>query len=181
MTGPAVLRFDAKISRPPEAKNGSGAVLDLPKAITTKLRDMPKVEGTIEGHPFRAALEPNPDGGLWLRVNKAMLRGAAADAGDSVQLAVLGPEPDPEPPADLRAAFDETPGAEPVWDELTPDRPPRLGPLDRGGQEARNPGTACQAHHRPARGGEAPRLLRERLRVHAGSGQGRRQGLTRYR
>ena len=120
MTGPAVLRFDSKISRPPEAKNDSGAVLDLPKAIATKLRDVPKVEGTIEGHPFRAALEPSPDGGLWLRVNKAMLRGAAADTGDSVQLAVLGPEPDPEPPADLRAAFDETPGAEPVWDELTP-------------------------------------------------------------
>ena len=75
MTGPAVLRFDSTISRPPEAKNDSGAVLDLPKAIATKLRDVPKVEGTIEGHPFRAALEPSPDGGVWLRVNKAMLRG----------------------------------------------------------------------------------------------------------
>ena len=119
ITSPAVLRFNARISRPPEAKNGSGAVLAVPKTIGTKLRDMPKVEGTIEGHPFRAALEPNPDGGLWLRVNKAMLRGADADAGDSVQLAVLGPEPDPDPPADLRAAFDESPEAEPVWDELT--------------------------------------------------------------
>lgn len=119
MTGPTVLRFDASISRPSEAKNGSGAVLDVPEAIRTELRGMPKVEGTIEGHPFRAALEPNPDGGLWLRVNKAMLRGAGADAGDSVQLAILGPEPEPKPPADLRAAFDELPEAEAVWDELT--------------------------------------------------------------
>lgn len=119
MTGPAVLRFDAKISRPPEAKNGSGTVLDVPEAIRTKLRDTPKVEGTIEGHPFRAALEPNPDGELWLRVNKAMLRGAGANAGDTVQLAILEPEPDPHPPADLRVAFEESPPAEAAWDGLT--------------------------------------------------------------
>lgn len=119
MSGPAVLRFDARISRPPEVQNGSRMVLDVPKAIRPNLRDMPKVEGTIEGHPFRAALEPNPDGGLWLRVSKAMLRGAGADAGDSVQLAILGPEPEPKPPADLRAAFDGSPEAESVWDELT--------------------------------------------------------------
>lgn len=120
MTGPAVLRFDAKIFRRSEAKNGSGTVLDVPRAIRTKLRDMAKVEGTIEGHPFRAALEPNPDGGLWLHVSKVMLRGAGADAGDSVRVAILGPEPEPRPPADLRAAFDESPEAESVWDELTP-------------------------------------------------------------
>lgn len=119
MSEPAVLRFDACLAQPSEAKNGTGTVLDLPKAVSKKLRDMPKVEGTIEGHPFRAALEPNPSGGLWLRVNKAMLRGADADAGDSVQLAILGPEPDPKPPTDLRAAFDDSPEAEAVWDELT--------------------------------------------------------------
>jgi hypothetical protein len=125
MSDPAVLRFDARLTRPPEAKNGTGTVLDVPKAVSGKLRDMPKVEGTIEGHPFRAALEPNPSGGLWLRVNKAMLKGAGADEGDSVQLAVLGPEPEPKPPADLRAAFDEAPEAESVWDEL-----PTLGRRD---------------------------------------------------
>jgi len=120
MSGPTVLRFDAKLSQPSEAKNGSATVLEVPKAVSRKLGDdMPKVEGTIEGHPFRAALEPNPAGGLWLRVNKAMLKGADAGAGDSVQLAILGPEPEPKPPADLRAAFDASPEAEEVWDELT--------------------------------------------------------------
>ncbi len=119
MAEPAVLRFDAELSEPPEAKSGSGTVIPVPKAVSKKLQDMPKVEGTIEGHPFRAALEPDPSGGLWLRVNKAMLKGAAADAGDSVHLAILGPEPDPKPPAELRAAFDENPEAEEVWDELT--------------------------------------------------------------
>jgi hypothetical protein len=57
-----------------------------------------KVEGTINGHPFRAALEPNTFGSHWLRVNKAMLKGAGADAGDTVKLAILGPEPEPTVP-----------------------------------------------------------------------------------
>ena len=112
MSKPAVLRFNARL-------NGSGAVLDVPKAIDKKLRDMPKVEGTINGHPFRTALEPNPSGGRWLKVNKAMRRGAGADDGDTVELAILGPEPDPKGPADLRTAFESSPEAKAVWKELT--------------------------------------------------------------
>src|SRR5687768_14292154 len=108
----AVLRFNAKL-------NGSGALLDVPKAVDEELRDMPKVEGTINGHPFRAALEPSPSGGRRLKVNDAMRRGAGADDGDTVELAVLGPEPDPKGPADLRSAFEATPEAKSVWDELT--------------------------------------------------------------
>ena len=112
MSKPAVLRFNARL-------NGSGAELDVPKAIDGKLRGMPKVEGTINGHPFRAALEPNPSGGRRLKVNKAMRRGAGAGEGDTVELAILGPEPDPRGPADLRTAFESAPEAKAVWDELT--------------------------------------------------------------
>jgi len=120
MSKPAVLRFDAKLFRHRETpKSGSGMLLDVPKAIRTELRDMPKVEGTINGHPFRAALEPSPSGGRWLRVNKAMLRGAAAGDGDTVELAVLGPEPDPKGPADLRAALKASPEGKAMWTELT--------------------------------------------------------------
>ena len=138
MSEPAVLRFDARLSRPEGAKSGSGAVVDVPKPVGRKLRDMEKVEGTIGGHPFRAALEPSPDGGLWLKVNKAMLKGSGADEGESVELAVLGPEPEPKPPADLRAAFDEAPEAESVWDEL-----PTLGRRDwvRWIEDAKKPET----------------------------------------
>ena len=112
MSKPAVLRFDARL-------DGSGNLLDVPKTVSTKLRDMPKVEGTINGHPFRAALEPGPSGARRLKVNKAMRRGAGADDGDTVELAILGPEPDPQGPADLRAAFKASPGARATWDELT--------------------------------------------------------------
>ena len=112
MSEPAVLRFNAQL-------NGSGALLDVPTAVDEKLRDMPKVEGTINGHPFRAALEPNPSGGRRLKVNKAMRRGSGADEGDTVELAILGPEPDPKPPADLKKAFASSPEAQTVWEELT--------------------------------------------------------------
>ncbi len=120
MSKPAVLRFNARLFEHPEAtENGSGTLLDVPKDVSKQLGDMPKVEGTINGHPFRAALEPNPSGGRRLKVNKAMRRGAGADDGDTVELAILGPEPDPKGPADLRAAFAASPEAKAVWKELT--------------------------------------------------------------
>jgi hypothetical protein len=112
MSKPAILRFNARL-------NGSGAMLDVPNAVNKKLRDMPKVEGTINGHPFRAALEAAPSGGRRLKVNKAMRRGAGAGDGDTVELAILGPEPDPKGPADLRRAFESSPEAKAVFDELT--------------------------------------------------------------
>jgi hypothetical protein len=111
MSKPAVLRFNARLSGP-----GSG--LDVPKAVEKKLGEMPKVEGTINGHPFRADLESKPSGGRRLKVNKAMRRGAGG-GGDTVELAILGPEPDPKGPADLRSAFESAPEAKAVWKELT--------------------------------------------------------------
>ncbi len=118
MSKPAVLRFSARLF-PETTKSGSGTLLDVPEAVDKMLRAMPKVEGTINGHPFRAPLEPNASGGRCLKVNKAMRRGAGADHGDTVELAVLGPEPDPKGPADLRSAFASSPEAKEVWKELT--------------------------------------------------------------
>src|SRR5512134_3490290 len=104
--GPAVIRFQARlVQHPKTAKTSARTLLNVPKVVSKKLRGMTKVEGTINGHPFRAALEPNASGGHWLRVNQAMREGAGADAGDTVKLAILGPEPEPTVPADLRVAF----------------------------------------------------------------------------
>jgi hypothetical protein len=82
---------------------------------------MTTVEGTINGHPFRAALEPSESGGHSLRVNNAMRNGSGADAGDTVKLAILGPEPAPTVPADLRVAMTASNGAKTLWQELTTD------------------------------------------------------------
>lgn len=121
--GPSVFRFKARLLRHPKtAKTDSGALLNFPKWVSKKFpsRGTTKVEGTINGHPFRAALEAGTSGGHWLRVNKAMSEGAGADAGDTVQLAILGPEPEPTVPTDLRVAFDTSRAAKTLWEDLTP-------------------------------------------------------------
>ena len=119
--GPSVFRFKARLVRHPQAaKTGSLTLLNVPTVVSKKLRDMTKVEGTMNGHPFRAALKPNTSGGHWLRVNKAMREGAGADAGDTVKLAILGPEPEPTIPGDLRVALTVSHEAKTLWKDLTP-------------------------------------------------------------
>jgi hypothetical protein len=121
--GPSVFRFKARLFRHPKtAKTGSGILLNVPKWVSQKFpsRGMATVEGTMNGHPFRAALEPNTSGSHSLRVNQAMREGAGADAGDTVKLAILGPEPEPTVPADLRVAFTTSHEAKTLWKDLTP-------------------------------------------------------------
>ena len=120
--GPSVIRFKARISEGrPKPKNTSTVQLRIPKAIGKKLCGMEKVEGTINGHPFRTALESNTSGDRWLRVNKAMREGAGAGAGDTVSLALLGPEPKPAVPTDLRSALRASAEAKTLWNDLTTD------------------------------------------------------------
>jgi hypothetical protein len=122
-SGPSVFRFKARLVRHRKtAKTGSVTLLNVPKVISKKLpsRGITKIEGTINGHPFRAALEPNTSGSHGLRVNKAMRQGASADAGDIVKLVILEPEPEPTIPADLRIALAASHEAKTLWKDLTP-------------------------------------------------------------
>jgi len=120
--GPSVIRFKARLLRQAgAAKNGSSALIDIPNAVSKKLRGMTKVEGVINGHPFRAALEPQTNGGRSVRVNAAMRNGAGAGMGDTVSLAILGPEPAPRAPADLRAALAASHEATALWKDLDTD------------------------------------------------------------
>ncbi len=100
------IRFRAKLFRPAAtAKVGSWTFLTLPKDASAKLpsRGMTTVEGTINGFPFRATLEPDGQRSHWLRVNRKMREAAGADAGDVVTLEIApsGEEPEPRVPADL--------------------------------------------------------------------------------
>jgi hypothetical protein len=120
--GPPVLRFEAQLFQHPKtAKTDFQTLLNVPEWVSKQFpsRGTTKVEGTINGHPFRAALEANTSGSHWLRVNKAMLKGAGAHAGDSVRLAILGPEPEPTVPADLWVALTASHEAKKLWDDLT--------------------------------------------------------------
>ena len=120
----STIRFSAKLFWPkPNEKTGSWT-LTLPKNASAKLpsRGMTMVEGTINGFPFRAALEPNRKGSHWLRVNKTMRDVAGADAVDTVTVEVtrVGEEPEIRVPMDLRKALTATPLAQAGWEDITP-------------------------------------------------------------
>ena len=87
------IRFRAKLLRPAEpAKEGSWTFLILPKDASAKLptRGTTTVAGIINGHPFRATLEPDGQKSHWLKVNKKMREAAGAEAGDVVSIDVEG-------------------------------------------------------------------------------------------
>jgi len=119
-SGSEVLRFKARLGlRSKDAKADAGAVLSIPDAVGRRLDGMESAEGTINGHPFRAGLDRAASGGRALRVNQAMLRGADARIGDTVQVAILGPEPKLVVPPDLRAAMAASEPAQALWKDMS--------------------------------------------------------------
>jgi bacteriocin resistance YdeI/OmpD-like protein/uncharacterized protein DUF1905 len=119
------IRCRAKLLRSVEStKAGSWAFLVLPRNASAKLpsRGMTSVEGTINGFPFRATLEPNGQKSHWLRVNRKMSEAAGANTGDVVtlEIAPVGEEPEPTVPADLRKALAAAPKVRALWSKITP-------------------------------------------------------------
>ena len=119
------IRFSAKLFRPvTTAKAVAWTFLTLPKHASVKLpsRSMTSVEGTINGFAFQATLEPDGQGGHWLRVDRKLREAAGADAGDVVALEIAPMEEEPEPkvPGDLQKAFAAAPRARALWSDITP-------------------------------------------------------------
>lgn len=119
------IRFKARLFRPAESgKTGSWMFLTLPKSASAKLpsRGMTAIEGTINGFPFQAALEPDGQKSHWLKVDRQLSEAAGAEAGDVVTLEIAPAAEDPEPtvPADLRNALAAAPKARALWSEITP-------------------------------------------------------------
>jgi hypothetical protein len=83
---------------------------------------MTSVEGTLNGFPVRATLEPDGEGGHWLKVDRKLREAAGAEAGDVVtlEIAPVAEEPEPRVPADLRNALAAAPKARELWSDITP-------------------------------------------------------------
>jgi hypothetical protein len=117
------IRFKAKLLRPAESEKD--AFLILPKNASAKLpsRGMSAIEGTINGFPFQATLEPDGQKSHWLKVDRKLREAAGADAGDvvSLEIAPTAEEPEPPVPADLRKALaSAAPKARVLWSDITP-------------------------------------------------------------
>jgi hypothetical protein len=120
------IRFSAPLFQPvATSKEVDWTFLTLPKEASLKLpsRGMTSVEGTFNGLAFQATLQPDGQGGHWLKVERTLREAAGTEAGDivSLEIAPMTEEPEPEVPADLRkalAATDEK--ARAVWSDITP-------------------------------------------------------------
>lgn len=121
---PAKITFKAKLQRPANPKGAAWSFLLVPGTASARLpaRSMVSVDGTLEGQPFQATLEPDGEGSHWLKVDKALRERAGADIGDTValEIAPVAEEPEPRVPADLRKALAAHPAARAVWDDITP-------------------------------------------------------------
>lgn len=120
------IRFSATLFRPKvTAKAATWTFLTLPKEASAQLpsRGMTSVEGTFNGLPFRATLEPDGQGGHWLKVDRKLRAAANAEVNDvvSLEIAPAAVEPEPKVPAELRKALAAAlPKAREVWSDITP-------------------------------------------------------------
>jgi hypothetical protein len=116
--------FKTKLLRTAETgEDDSLAFLVLPKAASDKLprRGRTSVEGTINGHPFQATLDPDGELSHWLKVGKELRKAASANVGDTVTVKISPADQEPEPtiPDDLQEALAASAAAKAVWDDTT--------------------------------------------------------------
>ncbi len=117
-------RFTARLRRPAASTDGEPwAFVILPRQASDTLprRGRTSIEGTLDGHPFRATLEPDGQLSHWLRVDKALLDATGATIGEEVALDIrpVAQEPEPELPSDLREALATAPEALAAWRDTT--------------------------------------------------------------
>jgi hypothetical protein len=164
------IRFKAKLFRPVEsAKTGSWTFLTVPKTTRAKLpsRGMTAIEGTINGFPFQATLEPDGKKSHWFKVDRKLSEAAGAEPGDVVTLEITpaAEESEPTGPADLiKVLAAATPKARALWSDITPiARRDWIHWITSAKQaETRAPDQECLLD---ARRREATRLLLRPLRV----------------
>ena len=119
-----VTRFDATLRRPADL-NGEPfwAFIILPKSESDRFprRGRTGVEGTIDGHPFSATLEPDGRLSHWLKVPQSLLDAAGIGLNSTVTLEIhpCAQEPEPELPPQFFEVLHASPQAKATWDATT--------------------------------------------------------------
>ena len=159
------IRFKAKLFRPAESeKADSWTFLILPKNASAKLpsRGMTAIEGTINGFPFQAVLEPDGQKSHWLKVDRKLREAAGADAGDIVTLEIAPAAKDTEPDGAGRSeksSRGRRPKARALWSDITPNARRDWIHWITSAKQARDARAPDQKCLLDARGREATRLL----------------------
>ena len=121
---PANARFQATLRRPADLQGEDPwAFVVLPKSESDKLprRGRTSVEGTINGHPFQAFLQPDGRLSHWLKLPRALLDASDVEPGSlvTVELSPLPDELEPDLPPEFEAALASSPQARATWDSTT--------------------------------------------------------------
>ncbi len=117
-------RFETMLYRPANpGEDRSWTFLRLPKEVSDTLprRGRTTIEGTINGHSFRATLEPDGELSHWLKMSKDLQELAGAKVGEiaTIQLSPVEVEPEPDVPTDLEEALRNAPDALRIWEATT--------------------------------------------------------------
>src|SRR3546814_16797438 len=119
-----VCTFRTELLRPAKpGKGDSWAFLVLPKTVSDTLprRGRTSVEGTINGCPFHATLDPDGRLSYWLKVDEELRDAAGAKIGDmvTVEVSPVAVEQEPRLTDDLTEALAVSPAATAVSDATT--------------------------------------------------------------
>lgn len=121
------IKFAAKLLRPkPESgkKAASWSFLIVPQKASDRLpsRGLVSVAGTMNGHEFAATLQPDGEGGHWLKVESKLSKAVGVEPGDRVEFVITPSteEPEPEVPADVRKAINSDASSKAAWADITP-------------------------------------------------------------
>jgi hypothetical protein len=119
-----MIRFEAKLMSPADAGRAAWTFLVLPSRASARLptRGMTTVEGTLNGRPFKANLEPDGRKSHWLKVSRKLREQAGAEPGDVVSLAIepARVELEARVPPDLRKALEAHRAARAAWKDISP-------------------------------------------------------------
>ena len=117
-------RFDAPLCRPADQQEEAGwAFVVLPKTVSDAFprRGRTSMQGSINGQPFQATLEPDGQLSHWFRVPAALMdkAGAAIGSRAAFEVAPAPQEQEPQLPPEFRAALAASPPASASWDATT--------------------------------------------------------------
>ena len=120
------IRFTATLFRPVSTEKAvAWTFLTLPKDSSAKLPSRGHDVGGrhVQRPGLSGTLEPDGQGGHWLKVDQELREAAGAEPGDvvSLEIAPVAVEPEPKVPADLRKALAAAdPKVRAVWSDITP-------------------------------------------------------------